>query len=77
MVLRRSYDGCAVLRLEESAAILAAFVLPGGRHLSSKKAAAASSDSQLAAAARNAHSESIPLAVGARLSNVRTKSTFR
>ena len=40
MVLERVYDGCAVVKLPELEAILAASVLPGGRLLSRRKAAA-------------------------------------
>ena len=48
MVLERVYDGCAVVKLPELEAILAASVLPGGRLLSRRKAAAANTDYVLA-----------------------------
>ena len=72
MVPASVYDGCAAVKLPELEAILAASVLPGGRLLRSQNAAAAGSDWWLAAAPRNAHSESIPSAHWAREANERT-----
>ena len=62
MVLERVYDGCAVVKLPELEAILAASVLPGGRLLSRRKAAAANTDYVLAVTPCNPHSESIAVA---------------